>query len=122
MKALLAVAGFLAGYGLSVVSGIALFQLSGHAPHYAQPFWFMAMTAVYGVAFSIAGGYIATWIGGYGAGFAVGVATFVVAMLSALGDRSHPHWSQVVALVFMCPAAVLGAKLRVRRQAGRRLG
>jgi lipoprotein signal peptidase len=117
MKALRAIAGFLAGYGLSMASSIALFQLSGHDPHAVQPAWFIVVTAVYGIAFSVLAGYAGAWVGGYGAGFSVAVAIFVVSILSSLIDRNGAHWSQVVALVCMCPATVLGAKLRMRSRA-----
>jgi hypothetical protein len=121
VQALRQLAGFLVGYGISMSSSLAWFLLMRRPPHLWQPVWFMVATAVYGIALSVLSGYVATAIGSYATGFAVAVAIFVVSILSSLADRGHPHWSQVVALVFMCPAAVLGAKLRVRRRGQSRL-
>ena len=101
----------LAGYLLSAVSSVVFFRVTGHSPHASQPAWFIALTVVYGVAFSLQAGYLAARVGGYNAGFAVAVITFTFAMLSALADAHSAHWSQVVALVAMCPAAVVGARL-----------
>jgi hypothetical protein len=116
MKPLKQVVGFLVGYGISMSSSLTWFVLMRRPPHLLQPVWFMVATVVYGVALSILSAYVATAIGSYATGFAVAVAIFVVSILSSLADRGHSHWSQVVALVFMCPAAVLGAKLRVRKR------
>ena len=49
-----------------------------------RPAWFIVVTAVYGIAFSVLAGYAGAWVGGYGAGFAVAVAIFVVSILSSL--------------------------------------
>jgi MFS family permease len=114
MKWLRQVGGFLVGYGISMFSSVAWFLLMHRPPHMMQPAWFIAATAVYGIAFSILAGYVAASIGNYPTGFAVAVAIFVASVLSSLADPRHSHWSQVVALVCMCPAAVLGAKLRMR--------
>lgn len=117
-NALLQFVGFLAGYGLSLASSIAFFQLSGRPPYLPQPMWFMVLTAVYGIAFSVLAGYAAASIGTYSTGFAVAVTIFVLSILSLLMDKGG-HWSQFIALVLMAPATVLGAKLRSRQRAMR---
>jgi hypothetical protein len=115
MKVLRQVAGFLVGYAISLATSIAFFKLSGRPPYLAQPTWFMVLTAVYGVGFAIVAGYVATAIGSYGPGFAVGVAIMVASLLSLFVDHGA-HWSQFISLVLMSSAAVLGAKLRMRRR------
>ncbi len=109
------VLGALTGYVFSAASSAALFLLSHHNPHTPQHVSFIVITIVYGVLFSIAAGFVAAKIGGYQAGVAVGIMIFVVALLSMLMDPRGAHWSQVVALVAMCPSAVLGAKFAAPR-------
>jgi drug/metabolite transporter (DMT)-like permease len=104
-----AVPGFLAGYGISAASSIAFFLATHRDPHATQPLWFMALTAVCGIAFALLGGFVAARVGGFRTGQSVGIAIVVVAFLSMVLDAKGAHWSQVVAMVLMAPAAALGA-------------
>jgi len=113
MKILRQILGFLAGYAISLGSSLAWFFGLHRPPQIAQPMWFMVLTAVYGIALTMLAAYIAASIGSYATGFAIGVAIFVASVFSLLSDPGQ-HWSQYIALVCMSPAAVLGAKLRVR--------
>lgn len=109
MRALRVVLGFLAGYGISASSSILFFLGTKHDPHAAQPLWFMALTAVWGIAFAFLGGIVAARIAGFRVGQSVGIAIVVVAFLSMILDTKGAHWSQVIAMVLMAPAAALGA-------------
>jgi hypothetical protein len=110
------VLGFLAGYGISAASSIVFFLVSRRDPHAGQPIWFMALTAVWGVAFALLGGFVAARIAGFRAGQSVGIAIVVVAFLSMVLDAKGAHWSQVIAMVLMAPAAALGAARGVPRR------
>jgi hypothetical protein len=109
LRALRVVLGFLAGYGISAVSSILFFLATKRDPHALQPIWFMALTAVVGIAFALLGGFVAARIAGFRVGQSVGIAIVVVAFLSMIFDAKGAHWSQVVAMVLMAPAAALGA-------------
>ena len=56
MKVLRAILGALCGYLIFAVTGVALGVLSGRNLHTAQPLWFVALTAGYGVLIAGLGG------------------------------------------------------------------
>jgi hypothetical protein len=118
-----AVAGFVVGYLISVVSSVAFFQLLHRDPHAAAPVWFIAVTALYGAAFAVLAGFVAVKIAGPGrgqkTGTAVGIAILIVALLSMVMDIRGAHWTQIVAMVFMAPAAGVGGMLAAERRYAR---
>jgi hypothetical protein len=109
LRTLRIVLAFLAGYGISAASSVVFFLATRHDPHAPQPFWFMVLTAVWGIAFAFLGGFVAARISGFRAGQSVAIAIVVVAFLSMVLDAKGAHWSQIVAMVLMAPAAALGA-------------
>jgi RsiW-degrading membrane proteinase PrsW (M82 family) len=118
-----AVLGFVVGYAISLTSSVAYFQLLHRDPHAAAPYWFVAVTALFGVVFAVLAGFVAVKIAGPGrgqkTGTAVGIAILVVALLSAVIDVRGAHWSQIVAMVLMAPAAGFGGKLAAERRYAR---
>jgi RsiW-degrading membrane proteinase PrsW (M82 family) len=109
VRVLRVILGFLAGYGISAASAILFFLAAKRDPHAPQPLWFIVATAVWGIAFALLGGFVAARIAGFRVGQAVGIAIIVVSFLSMIFDARGAHWSQVVAMVLMAPAAAFGA-------------
>lgn len=116
MKSVLAV---LAGYLVFGISAILLLQISGVDPRQEPEPGFRIWSAIYGVLFAFAGGYVAGWIAGRKEilhASAVALLLAVIATVSLIAQSDHGSlWSQVSALVFMAPAAVLGGVMRARR-------
>jgi hypothetical protein len=108
----------LLGYALFAISAFALFRVTGHDPHAPASVAFMLVAVIEGVVFASAGGYVAAWIAGrrplaHAVAMAVVLAVGAAASLAAtLGHGAV--WTQVTALVFMAPAAVIGGRMRAR--------
>ncbi len=116
MKSVLAV---LVGYLVFGISAVLLFQLAGVNPHQQPSLGFRIGSTVYGVLFALLAGYTAARIAGKNEiKHAVGVAC-ILALLAGISIIAQPglesHWSQVSALVFMTPAALIGGWLRARQ-------
>lgn len=117
------VASVLVGYVVFAASAYAVFRLSGHAAHAAASLPFMLVSIASGVAFAVAGGYVAGWLAGrrpLAHGAAVGAVLALgagVSLASTLGRGAV--WSQAAALALMAPGAVLGGWLRSRRALAR---
>ncbi len=118
-----AVLGFVVGYAISLASSLAFFRLVHQDPHGPAPVWMKALAALVGVAFALLAGFVAVKIGGPGGGqktgTAVGIAILVVALLSVIFDIRGAHWSQVIAMVLMAPAAGLGGRMAAERRYAR---
>jgi hypothetical protein len=119
MLALLrSIAAVLLGYIIFAASAVALFRLTGHAPHAPASAVFMVVTVVVGIAFAMIGGYVAGWLAGrrpmaHAVAVAVVLAAGAAASLAATIGQGAV-WTQVAALVFMAPSAVLGGWWRAR--------
>lgn len=115
MKSVLAV---LVGYLVFGVSAIILFRVFGVDPRQEPEVGFRIWSTVYGVIFSFAGGYLAARIAGKKEithASAVACMLAVIATVSLIAQPGHGSlWSQISALGFMTPAAVLGGALRAR--------
>jgi hypothetical protein len=122
MRALRAILGALSGYLIFAVTGVALGVISGRNLHAAQPLWFIALTAVYGVFFAGLGGIVASRIGPH-RGWAVAGMTFLLVLGAAVSLATSPaadaRWSQWCALLLMAPSAWLAGN-RARRATSER--
>ena len=107
------------GYLLFGLSAFAFFSLSGHDPHAPASAPFMVISVVYGLVFSVAGGYVAALIAGrLEIEHAFAVATLVAAIGAASYIAEAPgesKWTQLSAILIIAPVAILGGYLR-RRQ------
>jgi hypothetical protein len=112
----------LVGYVVFAASAFTVFRLSGHAPHSVASGPFMLVTIVSGIAFAIAGGYVAGWLAGrrpLAHGMAMATLLALGAGVSLAATLGHGAvWSQVAALALMAPSAVLGGWLRARDPLG----
>ena len=106
------------GYALFAVTSFALFRVTGHDPHAPASAGFMLVTLVEGIVFASAGGYVAAWIAGrkpVAHAVAVAVLLAIGAAVSLAATLGHGAvWTQVAALAFMAPSAVLGGWWRAR--------
>jgi hypothetical protein len=104
------------GYLIFAISSGLLFQLSGRDPHVMPDIGFFISSILWGVAFAMLGGFVASRIAaGRKSLHALGVAamiavTAVAAMLVEWNAGSV--WSQAGVLLLMAPAAASGGYLK----------
>jgi hypothetical protein len=111
----LCVAGWLVGYLISCVSSILFFQLSHIAPHKAASTGVMWGTVIYGIVFAVIGATVGASFSrrnALGIGAAIALTIGVVAMWSWYLTPDQSHWTQVVAIFLMAPAAQFGSLFR----------
>ena len=122
MSVLRSVLAVLVGYFVFALSAFAFFRLSGRPPHEPAPMPFMLASTAVGMLFASLGGFVAAWLAGrspFAHGAAVAAVVALGAAISLVGTLgSGAIWSQVTALAFMAPCAVLGGWLRSRQRAG----
>ncbi|MCF8325261.1 MAG: hypothetical protein K9I84_09910 [Leadbetterella sp.] len=109
--------GIIVGYAVFVISSLALFRISGQAPHATAAINFMILTVIYGTLFSIISGFVAQFIAktkdlklnfilsSIIAGFAI------FSFFKATGS----HWTQILAIFIFAPASILGGLLYHRK-------
>ena len=123
MKVVRAILGALCGYLIFAVTGVALGLITGRNMHAAQPLWFVALTAVYGVLFAGLGGLVASRIAPHRDWAATGMAS-LLALGAAVSLVTSPpadaQWSQWTAILLMAPSAYLVPRL-IGRARGARL-
>ena len=116
MKSVLAV---LVGYLVFGVSAILLFKVVGVDPRQEPELGFRIWSTLYGVFFALSGGYVAARIAGKKEithASAVACILTVIATVSLIAQPGHASlWSQIAALGFMTPAAILGGLVRARQ-------
>lgn len=115
------VAAVLMGYLLFAISAFAFFRLSGHEPHAPAAVAFMIASVLYGLFFSVLGGYVAAAVAGQGK-YEIEHAFAVATLIAAIGAASliaespaESKWTQLSAILIVAPAAIVGGYLR-RRQ------
>jgi hypothetical protein len=110
--AALCVAGWVAGYLISAVSSILYFVLLKISPEQKASGKVMVLTALYGMAFAALGSLVGArfWRPqALGIGAAIAATIAIVALWSASETPNAEHWTQIVAVLLMAPAAQFGA-------------
>ena len=109
------VAGWLIGYLISAVSSVLLF-LIGHIPPEKPAStavtWF---TAIYGTVFAVIGAAVGASFSrrnALGIGAAIALTIGVIAMWSWYSTPDHSHWTHLIAILLMAPAAQFGSLTR----------
>ena len=110
--------GVIVGYAIFVASALALFNLSGHAPHANPTMSFAILTAVYGSVFSFFGGFVTQLIAGTKdlkinyilALIIAGFATF------SFFKSDGNHWTQILAIFIFAPVSILGGLFYQKRK------
>jgi uncharacterized membrane protein YhaH (DUF805 family) len=114
MKIVRAILGALVGYLIFAITAVLLGLVSGRNLHADQPFWFMAVTAIYGMAFAGVGGIVASRIAPHRDWAMVGM-TGVLALGAGVSLVMSPaadaRWSQWAALLLMAPCAIIAPHL-----------
>ena len=111
--------GAVLGYLLFELLWRGVFVVTNTDPHAPASIAFQFGAIVFGMLFAVAAGYIASFIGGrphFVAAWIVGALmalTAIVVMVS-----KGVAWVQMVALLFMAPAAVVGGWTYVLRRRG----
>ena len=93
------------------MSAVLLFQMSGRAPHQAQPVAFEIASIVWGCVFALVAGWLTARIAARKPAVHAGILAGVIALgalASLIGDVSGAKWSQISALVIMAPCAWMG--------------
>lgn len=109
------VAGWLIGYLISCISSILFFVLSRIPPHQPASTGVMWATAIYGIVFAaiaaVAGASFSR-NNAIGIGAAIALTICMVALWSWYETPDQAHWSQVIAIFLMAPAAQFGSLFR----------
>jgi uncharacterized membrane protein YhaH (DUF805 family) len=114
MKVIRAIVGAVGGYLVFAITGVLLGVLSGRNMHAEQPFWFMAVTAIYGMAFAGLGGIVASRLAPHRNWAVIGMTALLVlgaAVSLVTSPEADGRWSQWTALLFMAPTAIIAPRL-----------
>jgi hypothetical protein len=111
----LCVAGWFVGYLISCVSSIIFFVFAHIPPEQSATTTVAWITATYGIVFSV----IAAVVGAsfyrrqaLGIGAAIAITIVAAACWSWYSTPTHAHWTHLIAIFLMAPAAQFGALFR----------
>lgn len=110
--AALCVCGWVVGYLISAVSSILWFVVLRVSPEQKASTGFVVLTTVYGMVFAALGSLVGArfWRRqALGIGAAIAATIAVMALWSASETPNAEHWSQIIAVLLMAPAAQFGA-------------
>jgi hypothetical protein len=109
------IAGWLLGYLISAVTSIAFFLVGHISPAKPASTLVVWITALYGIVFAVVGAVVGA---NFQRRFALGIGAAIALTIGAAGMVSwylqpdHAHWSQMIAIFLMAPAAQFGALFR----------
>jgi hypothetical protein len=119
MKLLRSIAAVIVGYAIFVVSAVTFFQLSGREPHTSQPFWFMAASTIYGMAFAGLGGFLSARIAPARPQLHACITSLILAAGATVSLIKSPAtdatWSMWGAILLMAPACCAAGLLFPRK-------
>ncbi len=109
--------GVIVGYFVFAISAVLLFRLSHQETYAAATPVFMVGGIIYGVFFGMLAGYVAAALARQpSAAVAVAIIIVLGAVVSfTMRPAGAASWSQLAAVLFMAPAALVGGTLRARR-------
>jgi len=109
----------IAGYLIFAGSAVALFALSRQDPHTTAPPKFLILSVLYGIFFALLAGYLTAVIANVNDLRYVLLLAAIIAAGALFSLLARPGagaiWSQVSALLFMSPAALVGGHLRLQQ-------
>jgi hypothetical protein len=111
----LCIAGWILGYLISAVSSALLFIVGRIPPEKPASTTVMWFTAIYGIVFAVVGATIGASFSrknALGIGAAIALTIGVVAMWSWYSTPDHSHWTHLIAIFLMAPAAQFGSLTR----------
>ena len=102
----------IAGYAIFVITSLALFKLSGHAPHADPGTNFFILTALYGVSCSFIAGLVVQLIARTKDLKLNYVLAFIIAGFAAFSllKSDGNHWTQMLAIAVFAPVSILGGR------------
>src|SRR5262249_38244845 len=107
------------GYLIFAGSAVALYALSRQDPRTTAPPKFLMLSILYGIFFSLLAGYLTALIAKVDDLRYVLLLAAIIAAGALFSLLAHPGagaiWSQVSALLFMSPAALVGGHLRLQQ-------
>ena len=106
------VAGWVVGYLISAVTSILWFVVLKISPEQKASTTVMVLTALYGMVFAAVGSLIGARFRrrqALGIGAAIAATIAIMALWSASETPNAEHWTQMVAVLLMAPAAQFGA-------------
>jgi hypothetical protein len=109
------VAGWLVGYLISCISSILFFTAGHIPPHMPASSTVMWITAIYGVVFAVIGAVVGANFSrkhALGIGAAIALTIGLAGLASWYATPTDAHWTQVIAIFLMAPAAQFGALFR----------
>ena len=111
----LSVLGWLVGYLISCISSILFFIVGHISPTKPASATVMWITAIYGIVFAVIGAIVgANFCRRFalGIGAAIALTIGAVALWSWYTTPDHAHWTHLIAILLMAPAAQFGALFR----------
>jgi hypothetical protein len=108
-------AGWLIGYLISCVSSVLFFTLGNIPPHKLASTSIMWTTAIYGIVFAAIGAAVGASFSrrhALGIGAAIALTIGAVGLWSWYATPDHSHWTQLIAIFLMAPAAQFGSLSR----------
>lgn len=108
-------AGWLVGYLISAISSVLFFIVGHISPAKPASATVMWITAIYGIVFAVIGAIVgANFARRYALGIGASIALTIgaIALWSWYSTPDHSHWSQLIAILLMAPAAQFGALFR----------
>jgi hypothetical protein len=108
-------AGWIVGYLISCVSSILLFTLGRIPPEKPASTPVMWVTAIYGIVFAVIGSAVGASFSrrnALGIGASIALTIGIVAMWSWWATPTHSHWTHLIAIFLMAPAAQFGSLSR----------
>ena len=109
------VVGWIAGYLVSLASSILLFSLAGIPLDKPPSVWVLLGVALYCLVFGVIGGLIGSSFSrrhALGIGVAIALAHIAMAIRTWHAAPGRSHWTELIAILLISPAALFGAFLR----------
>lgn len=107
--------GWLVGYLISCISSILFFIIGHISPAKPASTTVMWITAIYGIVFAVIGAVVGANCCrrfALGIGAAIALTIGAVALWSWYTTPDHAHWTHLIAILLMAPAAQFGALFR----------
>jgi hypothetical protein len=111
----LCVVGWLVGYLISAISSVLFFTVGHIPPEKPASTTVMWITAIYGIVFAVLGAVVGA---SFCRKFALGIGAAIALTIGAAALTSwyltpdHAHWTHLIAILLMAPAAQFGALFR----------
>jgi hypothetical protein len=108
-------AGWIVGYLISCISSILFFTLGRIPPEKPASTAVMWATAIYGIVFAVIGSTVGASFSrknALGIGASIALTIGIVALWSWSATPTHSHWTHLIAIFLMAPAAQFGSLSR----------